>query len=123
MNTDGLKIFHAGDHAGWENGDSIPLTSEIDYLATVTDKVDMAFINTTGCRFSRDTLALQQSVFYAIRKLSPQVTIPTHGNGREYVYRDYAKKINSRGFKTEVMCADFKGDHFEYSNNRKLAAK
>jgi len=107
----------------WENGDSIPLTSEIDYLATVTDKVDMAFINTTGCRFSRDTLALQQSVFYAIRKLSPQVTIPTHGNGREYVYRDYAKKINSRGFKTEVMCADFKGDHFEYSNNRKLAAK
>jgi ankyrin repeat protein/L-ascorbate metabolism protein UlaG (beta-lactamase superfamily) len=122
VEVDGLKIFHAGDHAGWENGDSLPFTSEIDYLATVTDKVDMAFINTTGCRFSRDTLALQQSVFYAIRKLSPQITIPTHGIGREYVYRDYAKKIHSRGFRTEVLCAEFLGDHFEFTTNRKLVS-
>lgn len=123
VEVDGLKIFHAGDHAGWENSDSIPYTSEIDYLATITDKVDMAFINTTGCRYSRDTLALQQSVFYAIRKLSPQVTIPTHGSGREYVYRDYARKISSRGFQTEVLCADFRGDYFEFTTNRKIVSK
>jgi ankyrin repeat protein len=114
VETDGLKIFHAGDHAGWENGDSLPYTSEIDYLATLTNKVDMAFINTTGCRFSRDTLALQQSVFYAIDKLSPSVTIPTHGFDREYVYREYAEKIKAKGYKTNVLCADFRGDHFKF---------
>jgi ankyrin repeat protein len=115
--TDGLKIFHAGDHAGWANGDSLPYTSEIDYLATSAGKVDMAFINTTGCRFSLDTLALQQSVFYAIEKLSPAVTIPTHGGGREYVYRDYAGKIKEKGYKTNVLCADFRGDHFAYTKS------
>ncbi|SYZ72134.1 hypothetical protein TRIP_C20249 [Candidatus Zixiibacteriota bacterium] len=114
IEADGLKIFHAGDHAGWDNGESQPFTSEIDYLAGLTPSVDMAFINTTGCRFSRDTLALQQSVFYTIEKLFPRLTIPTHGQGREYVYRDYAARIKANNFKTDVVCADFKGDRFEY---------
>ncbi len=114
IQADGLKIFHAGDHAGWENGESQPFTSEIDYLAGLIPNVDMAFINTTGCRYSRDTLALQQSVFYAIERLSPRLTIPTHGLGREYVYAEYARKIKANNFKTEVVCANFKGDKFEY---------
>jgi ankyrin repeat protein len=114
VEADGMKIFHAGDHAGWENGNSAPFTSEIDYLANLTGNVDLAFINTTGCRFSRDTLALEQSVIYAIEKLSPKATIPTHGIGREYVYRDYARKIHNKGCKTDVLCAEFKGDNFEF---------
>jgi L-ascorbate metabolism protein UlaG (beta-lactamase superfamily) len=114
VEVDGPKIFHAGDHAGWENGESEPYTSEIDYLASLVGTVDMAFINTTGCRFARDTLALQQSVFYALDKLSPQVVIPTHGLGREYVYREYAQKIRDHGYKTSILCADFLGDRFRF---------
>jgi ankyrin repeat protein/L-ascorbate metabolism protein UlaG (beta-lactamase superfamily) len=111
--VDGLTIFHAGDHAGWREGERQGFTDEIDYLADLVDEVDLAFLNVTGCHV-RDTIALEQSICYTVEKLSPRITIPTHGIDREHVYKKYAEKIARKKYKTQVLAAEHRGDRYIY---------
>ncbi len=119
--VDGLRIYHAGDHAGWTNWDTGPETfkEEIDYLADVVGQVDFAFVNVTGCRH-RDTVALENSVVYTLEKLSPKVFVPTHGLNGEHVYQQFVDKIAARGIDVESICPRFRGDRYQYKGERIL---
>ena len=111
VTVDGITIYHAGDHAGWREGEREGFTREIDYLAELGKPVDFAILNVTGCHV-QDTITLAESVCYTLEKLRPRMWIPTHGLNREYVYRNFADKIAAEGFTTKALCAKYRGDRF-----------
>ncbi len=111
--VDGLELYHAGDHAGWNQGERDGFVSEIDFLAEHVSALDMAFVNVTGCH-TGDTIALAEATCYTLERLKPRMWIPTHGLDREHVYQTFADKIARMGYNTEALCAKQRGDHFCY---------
>ena len=88
VEVDGLVLFHAGDHAGWNDGERDGYISEIDYAAELVEWVDMAFVNVTGCH-THCEIALKEGLFYALETLKPRSWSPTHAGGNEYRYADF----------------------------------
>jgi L-ascorbate metabolism protein UlaG (beta-lactamase superfamily) len=119
IETDGLKIYHAGDHAGWAEGEREGYEAEIDFLAEHASDIDMAFVNVTGCH-AHDTLALQEGTYYTLEKLNPAHWFPTHGNNNEQVYVRFAEKVASRGFSSQAHCAGSRGDSFSILRNERI---
>ncbi len=110
VNAEGLTIFHAGDHANWEDND--PLVSyydEIDYIAGKTAGVDIAFIPVTTFSGARPE-CMTEGAIYALKKLKPKIIFPMHGNGREYLYKEFAGEEKARDF--NIICPEKPGDYF-----------
>jgi ankyrin repeat protein/L-ascorbate metabolism protein UlaG (beta-lactamase superfamily) len=117
VEVDGLTLYHAGDHAGWADGERDGFFEEIDYLAPYVDDLDMAFLNVTGCH-AHDPERLREGNIYTLDTLGPKLLIPTHASGREYVYRDVAQEMAAEGVTTPVCLPDFRGDGFFYAGGR-----
>ncbi len=117
VEVDGVVIYHAGDHAGWREGQRDGFIAEIDHLAGLGKEVDFAFVNVTGCH-TGDTLALAEATFYTLEKLTPKIMIPTHGVDREWEYRKFADKVAAQGFQTRVLCARQRGDSYVFKNDQ-----
>lgn len=113
VTVDGLTLYHAGDHAGWREGQRDGYTQEIDYLAERTDNLDLAFLNVTGCH-TGDTTALFEAVMYTMDKLHPKCWFPTHGSDREYAYETFTAKVAGAGCTSTPACAENRGDWFVY---------
>ena len=120
VKADGLTIYHAGDHAGWREGEKDGFTQEIDYLTTLTEGVDFAFVNITGCHV-QDKEALYEGNLYTVDKLSPKVLIPTHAIHSEYKYKEFAEQIAQEDVDTVVYAPQNKGDSFIYQNGNVLS--
>ena len=117
VTVDGLTLFHAGDHAGWAEGEKQGYLDEIDYLAAKGLAIDLAFINVTGCH-AHDPDALREGNLYTISKLSPKALLPTHGVGRESVYADAAKACTDAGVKAPMACPEARGDNYFYGKGQ-----
>lgn len=115
VRVDGLTLFHAGDHAGWADGEKQGYLDEIDYLAGLTDGVDLAFLNVTGCH-AHNPDALKEGLLYALGRVPPKALVPTHGLDRESVYADAAAQAAGKGMTFPVACPKARGDRFIYSN-------
>ncbi|MCU0611997.1 MAG: ankyrin repeat domain-containing protein, partial [Candidatus Eisenbacteria bacterium] len=115
VEVDGLSIYHAGDHAGWAEGEREGFTQEIDYLAAYAPKVDLAFCNVTGCH-AHGEVPLRESFLYTMEKLHPKVMIPTHGGGREFVYGEFAKSVADQTQHVGVVCPEIRGDCYLFRN-------
>ncbi len=115
VSVDGLTIYHAGDHAGWEDGQKAGFTDEIDYLAAKVAKVDLAFLNVTGCH-TNGACPLNDSVQYTLTKMSPAVWFPTHAGGQEYLYRQYETTIADLDFPSQMICPEYRGDRWVFAN-------
>lgn len=113
VEVDGLTLYHAGDHAGWADGERDGFFSEIDYLAPFVDELDVAFLNVTGCH-AHDPERLMEGNIYTLSTLDPNVLIPTHAIGREYVYGEAAEEMAAAGVTTSVCLPDFRGDSYTY---------
>ena len=113
VDVDGLKIYHAGDHAGWREGEREGFMQEVNYLADRAPSIDFAFLNVTGCHV-RDTIALEESVCYTLGKMKPKCWFPTHGIDREYEYKNFAEKVARRGDAAQAVCPENRGDYFIY---------
>jgi ankyrin repeat protein/L-ascorbate metabolism protein UlaG (beta-lactamase superfamily) len=113
VEVDGLTLYHAGDHAGWADGERDGFFAEIDYLDPFVDDLDLAFVNVTGCH-AHDPERLMEGNLYTLEKLAPNVMIPTHASGREYAYRDAANEIAAHGAATTVRYPENPGDSFFY---------
>lgn len=116
VEVDGVVIYHAGDHAGWREGQRDGFIAEIDYLSELANEVDFAFVNVTGCH-TGDTLALAEATFYTLEKLNPKIMVPTHGVDREYEYRKFADKAAAQGFDTKVLSARLTGESYVFKND------
>ncbi|MEW6745447.1 MAG: ankyrin repeat domain-containing protein [Planctomycetota bacterium] len=113
VTVDGITLYHAGDHAGWREGERDGFTSEIDYLAEQTQRVDIAFVNVTGCHAHGEE-PLRESLTYTLEKLAPKVLVPTHALNRESVYRQTANELGAAGYPGKVLCPGYRGDLFVF---------
>jgi L-ascorbate metabolism protein UlaG (beta-lactamase superfamily) len=113
VNVDGLTIFHAGDHANWEDNEpGVSYFNEIDYIAGKSTNVDIAFIPVTTFNGLRPK-CMTDGAIYAIKKLNPNATFPMHGNNREYLYKEFAEEDGVMDF--NIICAEKPGDSFVYN--------
>jgi ankyrin repeat protein/L-ascorbate metabolism protein UlaG (beta-lactamase superfamily) len=115
IEVDGITIYHAGDHAGWAEGEKQGYLDEIDYLAGFAGEIDLAFLNVTGCH-AHDPDALREGTYYTLEKLEPKVVIPTHASTREYVYFEAAERAAEDGITISYACPKGRGDRFFYSD-------
>jgi len=116
VEVDGLRLYHAGDHAGWAEGQREGYTREIDFLGEKFPGVDIAFLNITGCH-AHDPAALAEGTAYTLKKLPARMMIPTHAGDREYLYEEYAQRAAQEKWKTEVICPENRGDRFFYGGS------
>jgi L-ascorbate metabolism protein UlaG (beta-lactamase superfamily) len=114
VEVDGVRIFHAGDHANRMRDFSGPYSAEIDYLSSSFEKIDLAFLPVSGCGFG-DQEAVKKGVFYALKKLDPAVFFPMHNGKHPTRYAEYKKEAAEMGFKAETVCAEAPGDRFHFS--------
>jgi ankyrin repeat protein/L-ascorbate metabolism protein UlaG (beta-lactamase superfamily) len=117
VSVDGLKIYHAGDHAGWADGEREGYFGEIDYLGEYADGLDIAFLNVTGCH-AHDPDRLMEGNVYTLERLQPRVMIPTHAGFREARYVEAATRLAEAGVEVPVTCPDNRGDSFYYSGGK-----
>ena len=116
IGVDGLWIYHAGDHAGWADGEKDGYFDEIDYLDGYVDELDIAFLNVTGCH-AHDPDRLMEGNVYTLEKLQPKVMIPTHAGFREVRYVEAAEGLAEAGVVVPVICPDNRGDSFYYGGD------
>ncbi|MBN1426235.1 ankyrin repeat domain-containing protein [Candidatus Fermentibacteria bacterium] len=117
VEVDGVGIYHAGDHAGWAEGQREGFTQEIDYLAALSPQVDLAFCNVTGCH-AHGEVPLRESFLYTMEKLHPKVMIPTHAGGREFVYSQFVESVKDRTHEVRVVCPENRGDSYLFHEGR-----
>jgi ankyrin repeat protein/L-ascorbate metabolism protein UlaG (beta-lactamase superfamily) len=115
VEVDGVRLYHAGDHAGWAEGEKQGYIDEIDYLAGFPGRIDLAFLNVTGCH-AHNPDALREGTYYTINKLSPKAIIPTHAGTREFQYAKAAEQAATDGIKAPYACPKCRGDRFIYSS-------
>jgi L-ascorbate metabolism protein UlaG (beta-lactamase superfamily) len=115
VKTDGLAIYHAGDH-GCTGEELDPLfKANIDYLARQDKRIDLAFIPQFGSRAGGE---VNNGNLYTIRMLEPKVTFPMHQGGGERFYKKFAQEAQQKGARTQFYCAEKRGDTFFYQREK-----
>ncbi len=113
--VDDVVIYHSGDHGTWSDPPNSIFTDNIDYLAGVGEKIDVAFISTFG---QRGGGTIDAGDRYSIEKLRPRVMFPMHHGGNEDLYERFAREIRREDVKTAVHFATRPGDRFSYEAGR-----
>ena len=114
VHVDGLILFHAGDHANWEDNEpGISYEDEIDHIADQTSYVDLAFLPVTSFAGVRAP-SITQGALYAIQQLNPKVVFPMHGNGRERLYQAFAQDAKAHNVTLPIICAEEVGEQWWY---------
>ncbi|MBC8276917.1 MAG: ankyrin repeat domain-containing protein [FCB group bacterium] len=114
VKADGVELYHAGDHAGWREGERPGFIGEIDYIADYIVDLDLAFLNVTGCHTQGEE-PLREGNYYTFDKLNPKMMIPTHAYGMEYRYRAFVDRMKEDGIGVTAFTPSYAGDHFEYT--------
>jgi L-ascorbate metabolism protein UlaG (beta-lactamase superfamily) len=122
VTVDGVTLYHAGDHAGWADGQRDGYIAEIDYLNGLVDGPDVAFVNVTGCH-AHNPDRLREGTIYTLDALTPRVVVPTHGGNREYVYRQAADEVAAAGMTAPFVYPDNPGDSFFYASGVATATR
>ena len=120
VNVDGIKIFHAGDHANTESGISEPFSKEIAYISEKEKDIDIAFmlLGASCGGQGNDYEEVKEGLFYTLNKLSPKVFFPMHARNNENLYLQFKQEALDKNVSTPIICADLKGDRFFYSGGK-----
>ena len=107
----GLTIFHSGDLANWPDNEetSVSYSDEIDYIASLNNTVDIAFIPVCTFDWHQD-VCLLEGALYAVKKLNPGFVFPMHANGHEDLYKRFAKYAENNGIANSIICMERVGD-------------
>ncbi len=114
--TNGMSLFHAGDHFNKSKDCSGPFMEDMKKIATIT-KLDMAFLPIGGCGFG-DNVLVRKGVKEALKTLQPKTFFPMHRRGGETQYRKMAKTLKKENINTPTACARNRGDHFVYKKGK-----
>ena len=111
VETDGIVIYHPGDHVNKSDGLGLDYKSEIDYLAGLKKKVDIAFFPVNGCGFP-DAEAVKRGNLYAIEELKPVLCLSMHADTKEC--EGFAELIKQKYPGIQAGFGLFPGDRFNY---------
>lgn len=121
VESDGITIYHPGDHALFTAEDRPVFEKEVDFIAEISKNIDIAFLPVTGCPSRWKKEFIVEGFFYTIDKLNPKKVYPMHAFQREYTLKEFAELAEERKSTAEIICAENRGDNFLYTNN--LTAK
>ena len=96
VKVDGLTIYFNGDYSG-------EIRKDIDYIATKSDFVHLAFAEGPASVTS-----------YMLQTLKPTAWFPMHERGTEFKYKEFPQKVAEMNVKTQVVCAENRGDRFYF---------
>jgi L-ascorbate metabolism protein UlaG (beta-lactamase superfamily) len=113
VEVDGVAIYHAGDHANRLQDFSGPYCAEIDWLAEVGVRPDVALMPVSGCGFG-DQEAVRLGVNYALDKLQPRVFIPLHSLNNEFKYEEFIDNCRNEFPGIRMVAPAHRGDHYDY---------
>ncbi len=119
VRVDGITAYHSGDHGFYKGSQTELYESNIDYLAGLTDKVDLAFIMAVdgGGRITKYTPTIIEGAFYTAEKLNVQVLFPMHGGGFEHYYGEFFELAKTKNINYTVFPASKRGDIFHYKGS------
>jgi len=111
VETDGIVIYHPGDHINKESSLAADFKGEIDYLAGLNKSVDIAFFPVSGCGFP-DAGIVKTGNIYTIETLKPRLCVAMHANDQEC--KAFNAEIESKFPGKQTVYGTFPGDSFIY---------
>jgi len=117
LEVNGLKIFHPGDHALFNEEIAADYKKEIDFIAQQNNNIDIAFLPVTGCPSSWKKENIVNGFFYAIDKLNPREVYPMHAFQREFALKEFAEIAKQKKYNNKIICVENKGDHYPYNKS------
>lgn len=111
VETDGIVVYHPGDHVNKSPGIAADFKSEIDYLASMEKVVDIAFFPVAGCGFP-DLEVVKAGNFYVVEKLDPGINISMHAGMEQCA--GFSKEVCLKFPGSQTNYAKFPGDRFYY---------
>jgi L-ascorbate metabolism protein UlaG (beta-lactamase superfamily) len=115
IKTDGLTIFHSGDHGSTGPEINPIFKQNIDRLSRIAEEVDIAFVSQFGSTYGDE---VNKGDLYTMERLSPRVLFPMHQGEREHNYLKFAREAEAKGVPTEIACARNRGDQFFYGEGK-----
>ncbi|MCX5753137.1 MAG: ankyrin repeat domain-containing protein [Candidatus Krumholzibacteria bacterium] len=117
VTVDGLTILHSGDlHNRDANIDGV-YSEEINYLAGLGHKIDMAFIPVSGCGFG-DQETMKKGVWWGVEKLDPASVFWMHGGSSCSRYTEFSAEAAKAGCTVPQGLPRLKGDRFTYKDGQ-----
>lgn len=122
VESDGITIYHPGDHAWFAEEDESPFKKEVDFVAGQTADIDIAFLPVTGCPSRWKKEFVQAGFLYTLDKLNPDQLYPMHALQREYTMKEFAELADENQTQSQVVCTENIGDNYVF-NKSVVAAK
>jgi ankyrin repeat protein len=107
VKVDGVVIYHSGDYS---RGHDV-FKKDMQALAAAARDIDLFFMLAGNEMDNEEAL-------YALETVQPRYMFPMHAGGSEYVYKEFADFLKGKKVKTEIICAENRGDKFEYIKGR-----
>jgi ankyrin repeat protein/L-ascorbate metabolism protein UlaG (beta-lactamase superfamily) len=117
VEVDGVALFHAGDHANRRRDFSGPFKSEIEFLASLGVRPDVAFLPVSGCGFG-DLEAVRLGDYFVLETLKPVVFLPMHAGDQGWVCRRFVDACGTGFPGTELRAMENRGDCLNYRNGK-----
>ena len=114
VEADGITVYHPGDHVNKSPELAADFKDEIDFLAGLKKKVDIAFFPVSGCGFP-DREAVKTGNNYVIASLKPGICFAMHGETTGCA--GYAEDIERSCPGQKTGYGTFPGDRFVYKSN------
>lgn len=114
-----VTVFHAGDHARWNDDLDGAYRAEIDHLVSLGMPVDIAFVPIAMGSACNATPSLRTGAMYAIARLKPRVAVPMHvrcGTVLRERYQSFVKEAVAANYPAVAPTAI--GDEFSYAGGR-----
>jgi L-ascorbate metabolism protein UlaG (beta-lactamase superfamily) len=116
VEVDGLTIYFSGDHGAFAGRLKPVFKDNIDYLAGLSDKCDMAFVSVFGS-------PTYDGELYAAEKFRPRVFFPMHYGAKEAGLEEFIKTARNKNPDTQFRAALNQGDCFFYKGGKILFTK
>jgi len=116
VEADGIVVYHPGDHVNKTSEIAKDFKSEIDYLAGLKKKVDIAYLPVAGCGFP-DLESVKTGNYYVVRTLKPEISFSMHAGMEQCA--GFSKEACQKLPDSRVEFSKFPGDRFYYTKSDK----
>jgi ankyrin repeat protein len=107
VKVDGVVIYHSGDYS---RGHDV-FKKDMQALAGAAKEIDLFFMLAGNAMDNEEAL-------FALETVQPKYMFPMHAGGNEHVYKEFADFVKGKKVRTEIICAENRGNKFEYIKGR-----